>query len=201
MLIGLTGSIGSGKTTVAELLRSFGAYVIDADRVAREAVDQEPEIQEQLIRAFGSDLRNPDGTLRRRELGRRAFATKEGRDRLNAIVHPSVLQRIREYERRALEEDADRAVVVDAPLIVECGMVSEFDVILVVAAPEEQQRARVKARTGLSDREIESRLRAQAPVSEKIAVADHVIHNDRDIGHLRCRAREVWETIIQGAGV
>ena len=195
MLIGVTGNIGSGKTTVSEFFDSFGALVIDADRVAREVVEQEPEILERLVRTFGPDILNADGSLRRRELGRRAFATPEGRDRLNAIVHPAVFRRIRACERRALEDAPERPVVVDAPLIVECGMVSEFDVLVVVVAPEEQQKARVKVRTGLSDKEIEARLRAQISASEKVGVADYVIHNDRDLDHLRRRAGEVWEEI------
>lgn len=179
-LVGLTGSIGSGKSTVAELLRRRGVPVLDADALAREGAEV---LKAEICRMFPEACRS--GEVDRRTLGALVFADAEARRRLESLLHP--------YVRARLEEETERArargvplLVQEIPLLFESGREGEFDGVLVVAAPEEHRRRRVVAR-GLSEAEFEARDRAQLPQEEKLRRATWVIWNEADLGTLQAR--------------
>jgi len=177
MLVGLTGSIGSGKSTVARLLEERGAAVVDADRVAHEVIER-PDVAAALGRAFGHDVVRADGSLDRRELGRRAFADAGSRERLNTIVRQPLEQAIWGAAERAGDTGAE-IVVVDAPLIYEWGIEARFDVVVVVEAPAQARCQRAVAR-GLDSAEFAARAAAQLPPGEKARRADVVLDNSGD---------------------
>lgn len=193
MVIGVTGGLGSGKTSVCRLFEALGALVIEADRTGREVVE-DPEVLRALIAAFGEDIVE-DGRLDRRRLGQRAFADPASSERLNRIVWPPLVRKLRADAEAALRERPDRPVVIDAALLVEWGDLSWLDALVVVTADEQARKARMMARMGLSGEEVEARMRAQLPEEEKARRADYVIVNDGTEEDLRARASEVWERL------
>jgi dephospho-CoA kinase len=174
--VGLTGGIGSGKSTVAGRLAALGATIIDADRLARDAVAPGSPALDAIRARFGDAVFGPGGALDRAALGAIVFGDAEARAALNAIVHPEVARRA--LEAKAAAEAAGAGVVVyDLPLLYENGLAPMFDAVVVVAVPPEVQRARVLARDGASPEAIEARIAAQWPLAEKVARADVVIDN------------------------
>jgi dephospho-CoA kinase len=172
-VVGLTGGIGMGKSTAAQLLRDHGVPVVDTDDLARQVVEPGQPALEEVREVFGSEVIGPDGQLRREELGRRVFADAAARARLEKILHP----RIRALWRAQVEtwraEGRPLAVVV-IPLLFETRAEAELDATICVACSAATQRERLRAR-GWSDEEIERRARAQWPVEGKVAKADYVI--------------------------
>ena len=195
MVVGVTGGIASGKTTVCRVFEAQGAKVVDADRIGRAVVEADFEILKALRAAFGADMLTPQGALDRRKLGKLVFADPEARAKLERIVHPPLLLRLREEIRKALSEDQDRPVLVDAALIVECGIANWFDVVVTVRTSEEKQIARLMRRNTLSRKEALDRIRSQLSDAEKAKAAAFVILNDGDMDQLRRRALEVWREI------
>ena len=197
MIVGVTGGIGAGKSRVCEVFAREGARVIDADEVGREAVE-EPAVLRGLAQAFGNDILDDRGALNRRALGRRAFASPGARERLNAIVWPSLGRRMREAAERSRSERPDRPVVIDAALILEWGDHRTLcDALVVVTAPETVRIQRAMERKGLSDAEVRDRMASQLPESEKVAAADYVIENAGSLSDLETRAMAVWREIIE----
>ena len=189
MHVGLTGGVSSGKSTVSELLRSFGAVVIDADALAREVVAPGTPGLAAVVAEFGPEVLGPDGALDRARLGALVFADADRRTALEAIVHPLVRARAAE-----LEASAPPGVVVvhDIPLLVETGQASAFDAVLVVDVPVEVQVARAVRDRGWSEEETRSRIDAQAAREERLAAATYVIDNTGTIEDLRQRVAEVF---------
>lgn len=180
-LVGLTGGIGSGKSTVARRLRELGCAVVDADEVAREIVAPgEPALRE-LAEHFGREILRDDGSLDRSRLAGLAFADDDARAALDRITHPRIAARIAErVAELAAAEGADSAavVVVDHPLLVETGQAGRFDAVVVVTADEDARAARLAASRDLTESDVRARMRAQATDLERRAVATHVIEND-----------------------
>jgi dephospho-CoA kinase len=193
-IIGLTGGIASGKSTVARMLREQGAVVVDADALSREAVAPGSEALAAIVAAFGPEVLAADGTLDRKAVAARVFSDAISRARLNAIVHPEVARLSREAFARA-EADGHPIVFYEAALLVENGVHTGLDGLVVVAAPPEVQRARLATRDGLSDAEADLRLAAQLPLERKLAVATHVIHNDDDLAHTRRAVEALWKEL------
>ena len=171
--IGLTGGIGSGKSTVARLLAERGAYLVDADVLAREVVAPGTPGLAAVVDAFGDEVRTPEGALDRPALAAVVFADPEARTRLDGIVHPLVRARAIEIISAL---PADAVVVQDIPLLVETGQASSFDLVLVVEADVETRVARLVAR-GLDESDARARIAAQATDAERRAVADVVLDN------------------------
>ena len=189
--VGLTGGIGSGKSTVADLLASYGAVVIDADVLAREAVAPGTPGLAAVVREFGPDVLAADRSLDRQRLGALVFADPERRAALNAIVHPYVRRRSSELAAAA----PTGAVVVHViPLLVENGL-TDHDVIVVVDAPEETQLQRLREGRGMDEADARARIAAQATRAERRAAADVVIDNDGDLDSLRDQVRSLWERL------
>ncbi|PZA07928.1 MULTISPECIES: dephospho-CoA kinase [unclassified Meiothermus] len=189
LIIGLTGSIGSGKSTVSALLRELGATVLDADLYAREAAEA---LKGEICAAFPEAC--AEGFLDRRRLGQRVFADPEAKGRLEALVHPYVRRRMAEETQQALEA-GNWVVVHDIPLLFETGRAGDFAGVLVVAAPYELRLRRVMARSGLSPEEVRARDANQLPQEEKIRRATWVIWNDADLQTLRERVRNWYESL------
>lgn len=192
--VGIYGRIGSGKSEIARIFREYGAVVLDADAIAREVVEQDQTVLQRLTATFGNDIVDSDGNLKRRELGRMVFSSEKNRDKLNEIVHPPVLIRIRdgiELHRRAGD---CTILVVDAPLIIGSGLEDELDVLVCVTAPEALQIQRA-ARPGLSEQDVRERLSSQLPVDVLVDKADYTIHNDGTLDDLEAQARSLFREI------
>ena len=175
-VFGLTGGIASGKSTVARNLRELGAAVVDADLLARQVVEPGRPAYHEIVEAFGREVLAPDGTLDRKKLGDWVFADEERRRRLNAITHPRIAAAAQEETARHLAAGAP-VVFYEAALLVENGLHHHLDGLVVVSAPEDVQRARLRARDGLDEDAARARLAAQLPLQEKLKVATHVIDN------------------------
>jgi dephospho-CoA kinase len=193
--IGLTGGIGSGKTTVSRLLADKGAIVIDSDVLAREAVAPGSPGLAAVVEAFGDEVLTADGTLDRPSLGRIVFADPDARRRLEAITHPLVRARAREIESAA---PAGSVVVHDIPLLVETGQQDKFDVVVVVDADVATQLSRLAMTRGMSADDARARIAAQATPEQRRAAADYVVVNDGSLDDLRRRVDEVWTAISSG---
>ena len=192
--VALTGNIAAGKTTVAELFRRWGATIIDADQLVREAqAPGEPALREIAAR-FGADLISSDGTLNRPALRARVLADPAALSDLNRIIHPAVhrrrLQLLAEARTRG-----DRIVVSDIPLLFEVDDPAGFDAVVLVDAPEELRRTRLLGRRGLSALDADRMMRAQLPAAAKRARSDYVIDNDTDLAALEGAAATVWRAL------
>ena len=197
LLVGLTGGIGSGKSTVARLLAGRGAVVIDADDLARQAVAPDTDGFERVVQAFGRDILTPDGDLDRRRLGEVVFDHVDRRRELEAIVHPEVARLFMEaVEPYRTTKDV---VIYSIPLLVERGMVDAFDVIVVVVADEDRRVERVVRDRGLDRDEVRARIAAQVTDAERSRVADVLLDNDGELGELEAQVDRVWADLAARA--
>jgi dephospho-CoA kinase len=196
-VIGLTGGIGSGKSTVARAFADLGAQVIDADQVAREVVAPGTPGLAEVVAAFGDQILDGAGQLDRPKLGAIVFADPAKRKQLNGILHPRIAA---ETARRIAELSANgvEVVIYEATLIVENKVNWGLNGLIVVAASQQNQIARVTARDGFSVEEAQKRIDAQLPLEEKLKVADYVIDNDGDLEGVRRHVHEVWRDIQAG---
>lgn len=183
-IIGLTGGIGSGKSTVAQLFVEEGFPLIDADVIAREVVAAgQPALQE-LADVFGADILEPSGELNRQLLAQRAFADRETTDKLNAITHPRIQQRTQELFDAYREKDVE-AVIYDMPLLVDNGLDRAMDWVIVVDVAAEERIRRVVEYRGLDEEDAQRRVKAQIPDGLRLAAADSVIDNNAAIDNLK----------------
>lgn len=195
--IGITGGIGSGKSTVARMLEAKGASIVDADQIARDIVQPGQPALDELVQAFGAGILREDGTLNRGRLAQLAFADEQGTDRLNTIMHP----RIAEEARRRLAQANASVVVYDMPLLVETGQQEVVDVVLVVDVPVETQVARAVGQRGLDESDVRRRIAAQASREQRRAVADVIIDNDGTLAHTQAQVDAFWSEINQAQAV
>jgi dephospho-CoA kinase len=193
--VGLTGGIGSGKTTVADLLAKHGAVIIDADLLAREVVAPGTPGLAVVEKEFGWDVLTAEGELDRAAMAQRVFADADARRRLEAIIHPLVRERAAALEAAA---PPDAVVVHVIPLLVETGQAAAFDVVVVVDVAEDIQLTRLQAR-GMTWPEAKARIGAQAPRATRIAAADIVIDNSGDLDELKRRVSELWAQLAARA--
>ncbi|MFJ9418445.1 dephospho-CoA kinase [Streptomyces sp. NPDC101227] len=190
--VGLTGGIGAGKSEVSRLLASYGAAIVDADKIAREVVEPGTPGLAAVVEEFGEGVLAPDGTLDRPKLGGIVFADPEKLKALNAIVHPLVGARSAELEASA---GPDAVVVHDVPLLTENGLAPLYDLVVVVDAAPQTQLDRLVRLRGMTEDEAKSRMAAQATREQRLAVADHVIDNDGPLEALEPQVRAVWERL------
>lgn len=200
LVVGLTGGIACGKSTIAGFLREDGVPVVDADEIARAVVEPGRPAHAEILAAFGAGIARADGTIDRAALARVVFADAEARRRLEAITHPRIVEEsIRRFT--ALAARGERVAVYEASLLVETGRWRDFAALLVVSAPPEAQISRLVARDGLSDEDARARLAAQMPLAEKEAVADAIVRNDADPETARARTREAWRIVAEKIGI
>jgi dephospho-CoA kinase len=198
LLVGLTGGIGSGKSTVARLLERRGAAVIDADALSREAVAKDTPGFERVVDAFGPDVVTPDGELNRSALATRIFSDPVQKATLEAIVHPEVARRF--GERVDAYRETDRVVVYVTPLLVELGLAPAFDVVVVVTASPHLRVSRVASERGLSPEDVRGRMAAQATDEQRMEVADVLIDNDGSLADLEPQVDRLWGDLVTRAG-
>lgn len=191
MNVGLTGGLGSGKSTVAALLGEHGAVIIDADVVAREVVRAGTPGFAAVVARFGPDVVGRDGELDRAALARIVFADGAALDELNAIVHPLVGSRSAEL---AAAVPPGAVVVHDIPLLAENGLADRFDTVVVVEADREIRLARLAER-GLTRAEAEARMAAQATDEKRRAIADEIVRNDGDLDSLARQVDRLWDRL------
>ncbi|MHA7144378.1 dephospho-CoA kinase [Arthrobacter sp. TmT3-37] len=191
--IGLTGGIAAGKSVVARRLAELGAVVVDADLLARAAVEPGSEGLAEIVAAFGTGLLTPDGALDRPALGRLVFADDGARERLNTIVHP----RVRAGAARLIDGAPAGAVVVeDIPLLVETGQASRFHLVVVVDAPDELRLQRMVDQRGMRREDAEQRMEAQVSRTDRLREADAVLTNDRGLADLLAATDTLWHQRI-----
>ncbi len=192
MKVGLTGGIGAGKSEVSRLLASYGAVIVDADKIAREVVEPGTPGLAAVVEEFGEDVLAADGTLDRPKLGALVFSDQEKLKALNAIVHPLVGARSAELEATA---GPDAVVVHDVPLLTENGLAPLYDLVVVVDAAPQTQLDRLVRLRGMAADEAARRMAAQATREERLAIADLVIDNDGPLEALEPQVREVWKRL------
>lgn len=190
-VIGLTGNIASGKSTVARMLADLGADVIDADEVAHETLAAATEESAAVTRRFGPSVVNPDGSIDRAALARIVFDDLQALSDLEGIVHPGTRRRI--FER--LERSGARVAVLEAIKLLEGPLVEHVDAIWVVAAPRDMRLQRLVRQRGLSEAEAAQRVDAQNPEDEKVRRADVVLHNEGSLAQLRQQVEAAWRRV------
>jgi dephospho-CoA kinase len=197
-IIGLTGGIASGKSTVAEMLAARGAHLIDADRLAREAVEPGKPAWQEIIRWLGEDILLPDRTIDRRRLGELVFNDRAMRDRLNSIVHPRVEELFTRELEQIRREDPAAVVVYDVPLLIETGRLDRYDLILLVYVSPAIQLERLCRRNNLEQEAAEKRLQAQTPLDEKKKHAHVIIDDSGSITETEQQVETFWRDLKSG---
>lgn len=192
--IGLTGGIATGKSSVAEILRQKGIPVLSADDLAHQALDPEAAAFPLVVAEFGKGILDPDGNIDRQRLGRIVFKDSEARRRLEAIIHPVVIDEIQTELIRAGERGI-KLMVVEVPLLFEAGMEDQFDYVWVVSAPARLQLQRLQERDGLSKAEAQERINSQWPLGLKEAKADAVIQNSGNLQDLEIQVSRLLQDL------
>ena len=195
LLVGLTGGIGSGKSTVARLLEARGAVIVDADQVARDVVEPGKPAFDRLVERFGPGILGSDGRLDRPRLAEIAFASEEGTAALNQITHPAVGE---EFLRRITAAPVDGIVVCDVPLLVESETARSrgYEFVIVVEAPRELRLDRLEGR-GVPRSDAEARMAKQASDEERRAIATWVVDNAGDLDDLEAQVEQIWASLLE----
>lgn len=196
--IGLTGGIASGKSTVTQEIKHQGYVVIDADELARRVVAPNSAGLTQVVQTFGQGVIGPDGQLDRKAMGQVVFSNPAKLSQLESILHPLIQAKVKE-EKSQLEKRGEKIAFYDVPLLYEKNLAQQFDAVVVVSCSEALQRQRLKKRDGLSEEEVEKRLRAQMPLKEKVQKADFVIVNDGDLPALKGQVARLLQDLLAGA--
>jgi len=195
LIVGLTGGVASGKTAASQVLKEEGAYIIDADQIARELVQPPKPAWNELIRAFGKDILQEDGSIHRKKLAEKVFADPKQRKRLNQILHPRIKEEMGRRTKEIGQKDPEAIVVIDAPLLVELGDHYEMDKLIVVTSTQTQQIERLKERDGIGPEAALKILSSQMSLGEKVKLADFIIGNEGSLEETKKRAREVFKEL------
>ena len=194
LVIGLTGTIGSGKSTVAGFMQEMGAHVIDADKVGHEVYLPHSLGWQKIVNAFGENILSPDKSINRQKLGEIVFNNPDALKRLNHIVHPLMLKSI-EGALNELQHKHTKVVVLEAALLIETGWESLVDEIWVTIAPEDAVYKRLSTNRNLTDTQIRRRLEAHISVAQQIKYATHVIETDMPLDELKANTASLWDKI------
>jgi dephospho-CoA kinase len=195
LAVGLTGGVASGKTTVAQILKEEGAILLDADQIARELVKPRTPTWAEVVKAFGTDILNEEGSILRKKLAALVFSDPHRRNRLNEILHPAISKEIARRLKEIGRSDPDAIVIVDAALLVETGDYREMDRLIVVTSTEAQQLERLRRRDGTSGEQALAILSSQMGAEEKVKVADFVICNEGSLEETKKRTREIFREL------
>ena len=196
LLVGLTGGIATGKSTVAEVFRRLGSVIIDADVLAREVVVPGEPAYDEIVATFGRGILRPDGLLDRQKLGAIVFAAPDAKKRLEAITHPRIRERFAEALAELEARDFAGIVIFDAPVMIESGNYTAMDRLVVVVTDAATQARRLTARDAVGAAEAEQRIGSQMPVAEKAKLADYVIDNSGDRETTIAEARRVHAALL-----
>ena len=195
LLAGLTGGMGSGKTTVGNLFKALGAYVLDADEICRTLVEPEKPAWREIIDLLGEDVLNSDQTLDRRKIAEIVFNNPNKKKALEAILHPRVMEEEKALYAEILGNDPDALVIIDAALLIESENYRKVDKVIVIACDEETQLRRIMNKNMFSREDAERRLRQQMPLEEKLKFADYVIHNDSGLAELEKKVEVLFREL------
>jgi len=194
-VIGLTGGIGSGKSTVSQVLAELGAVILDADKVGHEVFKPNTEAWHEVVAAFGRQILTPSGEIDRKKLGKIVFSKPESLSRLNQIMHPRmydmVKAQIEEYRRQEVA-----VVVLEAVVLIEANWTSLVDEVWVTVAPQAMVLKRLKEQRGLEEEQTLARIRSQLSSEERIKHADVVINNDGNLDEVKAKVKELWERLV-----
>ncbi|SRR5579875_288240 len=196
LTIGLTGGIGSGKSTVARMLAELGAPSFDADKVGHNIYSPDGPAYHDVIAAFGRGILAPDGTIDRKKLGPIVFADPAQLKRLEAIVHPRMFDRMREMVAEMRAQGVTAPIVIEAAILIEAHWQPLFDEIWLVVAPRQQVLRRIEAERGLKPEQTEARIKAQLPDEERRKHASLVIDNSGTIEELRTQVNSLWQQLL-----
>ena len=193
-VIGLTGGISSGKSTVSQFLAELGAVIIDADKVGHEVFKPDSEAWRQVVAVFGEQIVATNGQINREKLGEIVFSNSEARSQLNQIMHPRIYDlvkaRLEGYRRQGAG-----IVVLEAPLLLEAGWTSLVDEVWVTTASEATVLKRLRGKTGLPEKESLARIRSQLPAEKRVKHADVVINTDCSLNELKAKVKELWQEL------
>ncbi|MDP3091573.1 MAG: dephospho-CoA kinase [Nitrospira sp.] len=195
ILVGLTGGIATGKSTVAGMFKRCGAVIIDADALAREVVQPGKPAWREIVNAFGKTVLNPDRTLNRPALGAKVFGHPAKLRQLEQIIHPRVAREQIRLTKQAARKDPKAIVIYDVPLLFEAGIDTRMDTTIVVNADRETQIARLKKRNGLSRAEALRRIKSQMPLTNKCRRADYVLDGTLSLPQLKNQVRSLYRSI------
>jgi dephospho-CoA kinase len=194
-IVGLTGSVGTGKSTVTKFFRQLGAYIIDWDELARAVVRPHSKAWKEIVEYFGKDFLNEDLTINRQKLAEVVFSDKEKVTKLNHIVHPEVLKEDERMTSEIKSLDPDALIIKDIPLLFELTRPIFVDRIVVVSASEQTQLKRLEE-MGMSREDAQSRIKSQLPLEEKIKSADFVINNDGSLEETKRQVEGIYTLLI-----
>lgn len=192
IVIGLTGCIATGKSTVAKMFKQEGIPIVDADQLSRTIVEPEQPAYRQIVEVFGRDILLPDQTLDRKKLAQLIFNDAVKRQTLNQIVHPAITDRLL-YERDQLIAAKHQYIVLDIPLLYENDLTHLIDVVVVVFTTPEQQLQRLMARDQLSEQEASKRIQSQISIEQKVQWADYVIDNSKTLAHTEASFKQLLQ--------
>jgi len=195
LIVGLTGGVASGKTAISQILREEGAYLINADQIARELVQPYTPTWNELIKVFGKEILQGDGSIHRKRLAAKVFSDAEQRNLLNQILHPRIKAEMNKRVQEISEKDPTAIIVIDAALLIELGDHREMDKVIVVTSTEKQQIERLTERDGVDQEEAQKVLSSQMPLDEKMKVADFVIWNEGSFEETKRRVKEVFQEL------
>lgn len=199
LIVGITGGMGTGQTTLAKFLEEMGVKIIYADKIAHHIVNRDAEVKKNLRKAFGNNIYTRNGKLKRKLLGGMVFNDENRVQLLNKIVHPPMAAQIIEEIERARESGKYPIIALDAPLIFEADLEKMFDTIVVVTSKMANRISRIEQRDGLPKKEIMRRIRKQLPVEEKAKWADFVVRNDGTIDDLKKKAAALHKQLLNQA--
>jgi len=199
IIVGLTGSVGTGKSTVTNFLRELGAYIIDWDELAREVTHPHLRAWKEIVEYFGKDFLNEDLTIDRQKLAEIVFSDKEKVAKLNQIVHPEVFREDERITSEIKRLDPDALIIKDIPLLFELKLTRPvfMDKVVVVSASEQTQLRRLEEK-GMSREDARSRIKSQLPLEEKIKSADFVINNDGPLEETKRQVEEIYSLLRKG---
>jgi dephospho-CoA kinase len=197
-VIGLTGGIGAGKSTVTQMLEELGAVVLDADKVGHQIYLPELPAWREIVEAFGADILHPDRTIDRQALGKTVFADPEALRTLNRIVHPKMFERMTELIAELRARGGMKAIVVEAAILIEANWQALADQVWLVIASESVVIERLARQRSLSPEQVRSRLAAQLSNEERLKHAHVVIRNDGSLDDVRATVRQAWERLCRG---
>jgi dephospho-CoA kinase len=193
--VGLTGGIATGKSTVGAMFVDLGCHLIDSDRITHQLFEPGQAVHTAVVREFGKRILAPDGTIDRRVLGDIVFKDPEARAKLNSLVHPAVIQHQQQWLKDTAAKYPQGIAIVDAALMIEAGTYKNYDKVIVVTCSFEIQKDRLRARSTLSEDQIEARIRSQMPMEEKVKYADFVIDNSGSLANTRQQVEQVYERL------
>ncbi len=195
LTVGVTGGVACGKTTVSKIFEKEGAYLIDADQIGRELTQPGTPAWKELIRVFGKEILQENGTIHRSQLANLVFSNRRQRKRLNDLLHPRIQ---REMEKRAREierKDPNAIIIFDVPLLVETGLHRKMDRVIVVTSNEPLQIRRLQKRAGLREEEARRMLASQWDIEKKVKVADFVIRNEGSLQTIRRQVKIIFQEL------